>query len=248
MGDEWHILASEFNSVQHRTQTREHLYNMSIDTVSKEKNCSLVEALEHVHMHILDRIPQCGPDYQKDFHLCDFLYLAVRGQKWAREVLADRGFGGYGKESMRYSTFHHRLNAAASIYQLEEDQEGKEYFSGTYFGDTYANPRPKRAFHPRDRRPSDSTLRSSLRPTNRIKGKLSTAQLADLKKRTKCSHCHRHGHWRMECPDWVKTPVTEIVQARIRQLGNNDKAAAAVLWEMTQEEEKYEASHVLRDF
>lgn len=241
-GDAWTMLFSEFNSVQHQTQTREYLYN---DGVRAEKNCSLYEALEHVHICILERVPQCGPDYQKDSHMCDFLYLAVRGQKWAREVLAERGSGGHGKESMKYSTFHHRLTAAAHVYQLEDN--GDEDRAGTYIGDTYA--KPKMPARKSTYRGTASFDKKGVRPANRIRGKLSPNQIAEMKKKTKCNHCQRTGHWRLECPDRMKTPITEIVRARIKELGNSDAAVAAVLWEIVQEEEEYDAYvHLVSQF
>lgn len=135
------MLSAEFNSVQHQTQTREYLYNLSVESVRAEKKRLITEALEHVHTRILDRVPQCGCDYQKDYHMCEFMYLAERGQKWAREVLTERGSGGQGKESMKYSTFYLRLTAAAGVCQVEEqDEEADDFCNNNYFVDTYAHP------------------------------------------------------------------------------------------------------------
>lgn len=156
-------------------------------------------------------------------------------------MLAERGSGGRGKTSMKYSTFHHRLPAVANVYQLEEP-DNEMHSPGIYFADTYAKPRfstrPSSYGSPRG-------SRSGLRPSNRIKEKLPPSHIAELKKHTKCNHCHKQGQWREECPDRRKTLVTEFFRVRIKELCSDDNTAATVLWEVVQQEEEYMRMYIL---
>ena len=117
VGDAFNMLSQEFNSIQHQTQTREYLYSLNIDGAKSEKNCTTADALELVHERILERIPQCGPDNQKDSHMSDFLYLFVKGHPWARDVLSARGAAGQGRQHMDYNTFYNRWTAAVNVFQ-----------------------------------------------------------------------------------------------------------------------------------
>ena len=84
------------------------------------------------------------PDYQKDSHMSDFLYLSVKGHPGAREVLSARGAARQGRQHMEYNTFYNRLTAAVNVYQREiaADQTNAVSISliPTYYGSKYANP------------------------------------------------------------------------------------------------------------
>ena len=83
-------LEKQFNSLQHQAQARTYLTNFTIEGIRKEKNCTLLQALETAQTRICDIVPNCGKECQQTSHYCDFLQKMVERQTWAKAVIQAR--------------------------------------------------------------------------------------------------------------------------------------------------------------
>ena len=206
----FNVLGKQFNSLQHQAQARTYLNNLTMESIKREKNCTMLVVLETAHNRICDTVPNCGKEYQQPSHYCDFLQRMVERQPWAKPVIQTRLTPGPDRE-MDYNTFYSKLCAALTVEHSTESETNFDYtepctMAATFFGERYAVPRKpslaRKMSYPLSGMPSWSTgvpVRSMLRGSNRIKGRMSSNQLAELKARTRCLNCRKIGHWRHEC-------------------------------------------------
>ena len=245
-------LEKQFNSLQHQAQARTYLTNLTVDGIKREKNCTLLQALETAHSRICDTVPNCGKEYQQPSHYCDFLQRMVERQPWAKAVIQARLTPGPDNE-MDYNTFYSKLCAALTVEltdYLESDAESHETNGSapTFFGERYAVSRQTNRshgpFHNRRSLPSrtsDLHIRSMLRGPNRIKGRLSAAQLAQLKAKTRCLICRKLGRWRHECPERSNTRGRDTMMSLIQELGNSNQAVAQTLLAVSEDDDEWYA-------
>ena len=245
-------LEKQFNSLQHQAQARTYLTNLTIEGIRKEKNCTLLQALETAHTRICDTVPNCGKEYQQPSHYCDFLQRMVERQTWAKAIIQARLTPGPNSE-MDYNTFYAKLCAALTVELSELSESDTERSDSTgaaaaFFGERYAvyrqkssNNGPRRYCTSPPRQRSDLQVRSMLRGPNRIRIGLSASQLAQWKAKTRCLICRKLGHWRHECPERGNTRARDTMMSLIQDLGNGNQAVAKTLLVMSEDDDEWYA-------
>ena len=152
-----------------------------------------------------------------------------------------------------YNTFYSKLCTALTVEltdYLELDAESHEAYesAAAFFGERYAVSRKTNRSHGPFRnhrnlpsRISDLHVRSMLRGPNRIKGRPSAAQLAQLKAKTRCLICRKLGHWRHECPERGNTRGRDTMMSLIQELDNSYQAVAQTLLAVPEDDEAWYA-------
>ena len=243
-------LEKQFNSLQHQAQARTYLINLTVDGIKREKKCTLLQAPETAHSRICDTFPNCGKEYQQPSHYCDFLQRRVERQPWAKAVIQARLTPGPDSE-MDYNNFYSKLCAALTVELKDHPESNAESHvangsAAAFFGERYAVSRKTNRSHGpfRNRRnlpskTSDLHVRSMLRGPNRIKGRLSAAQLAQLTAKTRCLVCRKLGHWRHECPERGNTRGRDTMMSLIQDLGNSNQAVAQKLLAVSEDDDDW---------
>lgn len=108
---------------------------------------------------------------------------------------------------MDYDTFYSVLRSALTLLANRKTEENSnEIFFGAKFG------RPMTRY------------RQHLGKFNK-KYRNTGQNIRDVRNNNRCLICKQKGHWKNECPN-RRNSMTDVIKARVRGAGGNDKAAA----------------------
>lgn len=170
-------------------------------------------------------VPQCGPSYQgihQDRHKTQFLADIIDSKVLTARITAHNA-----DNEIDYETFYSMLTSALTL--LENKKSTETHHEEILYGAQYGRPSKPRPYH---------RLRNSP-PFPRFQDPKTYSTMKERKANNECFICKQKGHWKNECPNRHST-MTEIIKARIKERGNNNKAAAEVLFSIAQEDDSYQ--------
>lgn len=223
MDEAFEMLERRFSSKQHHSQALTYLKRLSFQGIKNEKNCTDLEALSTANERILQQVPQCGPSYQgehQDGHKTQFLADIVDGEPWAQHVLTARITStDSAQNGMDYDTFYSMLTSALTLMENRKSDDPSETLYGAQYGNPPHRTRKYNKFNPHYRR--------------------SGTNIREARSKNRCFICKQPGHWKNECPN-RPVSMTEVIKARVKEAGGNNRAAAEILFSLAQEEDNYQ--------